>query len=196
VFGGAFALLHSPQVSDLKLGLSQPLPPGAELQLTGFNLTVLIYRSTFSQCSAFSNATSVRPGEANGGGGATYAKSVAMTNFSVTMSTFINNTVKVASGTTGSSSSSSGGALSGEALEAAFSVVMPHSSFESCGAGGANISNQAVLGGAVHVSHASGVFFKETNFTNCSVTDTAGVETTAEHPQGFSFSPATLRFHW
>jgi hypothetical protein len=170
VYGGAFALLHSPQVSDLKLGLSQPLPPGAELQSTGFNLTVVISKSNFSQCSAFSNATSVRPGEANGGGGATYAKSVAMTSFNVTMSSFINNTVKVA---TSLSSSSSGGALSVEALEAAFSVGISRSSFESCSAGGANISNQAVLGGAVHVSRASSVFFEETNFTNCSVTDTA-----------------------
>jgi hypothetical protein len=173
VFGGAFAVLHSPQVSDFELGLSQPLPLGAELKSTGSNLTVLIFKSNFFQCSAFSNATSVRPGEANGGGGATYAKSVAMTNFSVTMSTFINNTVKVASGTTGLSSSSSGGALVVEALEAALSVVMSHSSFENCSAGGANISNLAVRGGAVHVSNASSISVVDTNFTNCSVIDTA-----------------------
>jgi hypothetical protein len=173
VYGGAFAVLHSPQVSSFKQRLLQSLLEGTKFNPTGSNLTVLISKSNFSKCSAFSNASSVRPGEANGGGGATYAKSVVMTNFSVTMSNFINNTVKVASGSTGLSSSCSGGALSVEALEAALSVVISRSSFESCGAGGANISNQAVLGGAVHVSRASSVLFAETNFTNCSVTDTA-----------------------
>jgi len=78
----------------------------------------------------------------------------------------------------------------------------------------------------VHVSRASSVSVVDTNFTNCSVTDTAsgdvvsggaavsaaltrdvsvyrlcfrrqrGVETRAEHPRGFSSSPATLRFQW
>ena len=42
VYGGAFAVLHSPQVSNLKLGLLQPLSPFAELNATGFNLTILI----------------------------------------------------------------------------------------------------------------------------------------------------------
>jgi hypothetical protein len=173
VFGGAFALLHSPQVSDFILGLLQPLPLGAEFQSTGSNLTVLIYKSNFSQCLAFSNATSGHLGSAIGGGGATYAKSVAMTNFSVTMSAFINNTVKVASGATGLSSTSSGGALDVEAFEAALSVVISRSSFESCSAGGADILNQAVLGGAVHVSRASSISVVDANFKNCSVTDTA-----------------------
>jgi hypothetical protein len=171
VYGGAFALLHSPQVSNFRIGLSQPLTPSVEFKAAGFNLTVLISKSNFFQCSAFSNASSVRPGEANGGGGATYAKSVAMTNFSVTMSIFINNSVIVASGL---SSSSSGGALAVETLEATSSVAISRNTFVNCSsAGGAGISSLAVRGGAVHVSRASNVSVIETNFTNCSVTDTA-----------------------
>ena len=174
VYGGAFAVLHSPQVSNLKLGLLQPLSPFAELNATGFNLTILISNSNFSRCSAISTASSVLPGKANGGGGAMYAKSVAMTNFSVTMSTFINNIVKVASGTTGLSSFSSGGALAVAALEATFSVVsITRSSFVNCTAAGVRISNLAVRGGALHVSRASSVSVIRTNFTNCSVTKTA-----------------------
>ena len=87
VYGGALALLHSPQVSYFKLGLLQPLSQDNELKAAGFNLTVLISKSNFFLCSAFSSASSVRPGKGNGGGGATYAKSVAMNNFSVTTST-------------------------------------------------------------------------------------------------------------
>ena len=98
------------------------------------------------------------------------AKSVAMTNFSVVMSIFINNSVKVRSGL---SSSSSGGALAVEALEATSSVVISRSSFDNCSAAGASISTLAVTGGAVHASRSSSVSVIETNFTNCSVTDTA-----------------------
>ena len=171
VYGGAFAVLHSPQVSNFIVGLLQPSMPG--LYATGFNLTVLISKSNFSRCSAFSKASSVLPGEANGGGGATYAKSVAMTNFSVILSNFINNTVNVNSGATGSSSFSCGGALAVEASDATF-VAITRSSFATCSAGGANISNLAVRGGALCVSRASSVTVVRTNFTNCSVTDTAG----------------------
>jgi hypothetical protein len=174
VYGGAFALLHSPQVSNFKLGLLQPLPPATELKATGFNLTVLISKSNFFRCSAFSNASSGRSGEANGGGGALYAKSVAMFNLSMIQCIFINNTLNIASGATGLSSFSSGGALAIEASGVMFSVVaISHSNFANCGAGGANISNLAVRGGALHVSRASNVSVVETNFTNCSVTDTA-----------------------
>jgi hypothetical protein len=49
----------------------------------------------------FSYASSGRLGKANGGGGAIFAKSVALTNFSVAESIFNGISVSVASGTTG-----------------------------------------------------------------------------------------------
>jgi hypothetical protein len=172
VYGGAFAVLHSPQVSNFVFGLLQPPMPGTELKSTGSNVTVLISNSNFSRCSALSSASSVVPGEANGGGGAVYAKSVAMTNFSLIQSNFINGTVNVNSGASGLSSFSYGGALAVEASDATF-VAITRSSFATCGAGGANISNLAVRGGAVYVSRALSATVVQTNFTNCSVTDTA-----------------------
>jgi hypothetical protein len=121
VFGGAFVMLHAPQVSNFRLGLL--LPSDTLNVVTGFNLNVLISKSLFSQCSATSNASSGRLDEASGGGGAVCAKSAALTNFSVMESTFTDNSVTVVIGNSGLSSFSSGGALAVEAGVSASSLV-------------------------------------------------------------------------
>jgi hypothetical protein len=170
VVGGAFAILHSPQVSNFRQGLllSSVGVHGA----SGSNVTVLISKSHFLQCSVFSNSSSGRLGEANGGGGAVYAKSAALTNFSVTESTFNGSTVTVASGTTGFPSFSSGGALAVEAGDSKLSsVAISSCRFFNCTVQGANISNMGVFGGAAHVFRAGRISVVRTNFTNCSVID-------------------------
>ncbi len=170
VFGGAFAVLHSAQVSNFRQGLL--LPSVGVLGTSGFNVTVLISKSHFLQCSVFSNSSLARPGEANGGGGAVYARSAALTNFSVTESTFYGSTVTVASGTTGLSSFSSGGALAVDAGDSkSSSVSILSCRFFNCTVQGANISNMGVLGGAAHVFCAGLISVVRTNFANCSVID-------------------------
>jgi hypothetical protein len=170
VFGGAFAILHSPQVSNFRQGLL--LPSVGVLGASGFNVTVLISKSHFFQCSLFSKSSSGRLGEANGGGGAVYARSAALTNFSVTESTFNGSTVTVASGTTGLPSFSSGGALAVEAGDSkSSSVAISSCKFFNCTVQGANISNMGVLGGAAHVFRAGQISVARTNFVNCSVID-------------------------
>ncbi len=170
VFGGAFAIYHLPQVSLFSQGLLEPLKKTPVV--TGFNLTVLILKSRFTQCSVRSSAASVRPGEANGGGGAIYANSVALTSISVIDSTFVSNRVTITSGATGLSSFSSGGAVAVEAGVSNSSLVALSScSFVNCTAHGATILNMAVRGGAVHVFRAANISVAQTNFTNCSVLD-------------------------
>jgi hypothetical protein len=93
VFGGALAIVHSAQVFNLVLGVL--LPSITEPDVAGFNLSVLILNCSFLQCSVFSNASSVQPGEANGEGGAVYAKSAALINFSITNSSFNDSLVSV-----------------------------------------------------------------------------------------------------
>jgi hypothetical protein len=168
VFGGAFAIYHLPRVSQFFQGLLKPLEETPAV--IGFSLTALILKSCFSQCSARSSAASVFPGKANGGGGAIYANSVALTNFSVIDSTFISNRVTVTSGATGLSSFSSGGAVAVEAGVSNSSLVaLSCCSFVDCTAQGANILSMEVRGGAVHVSRAANISVAQTNFTNCSV---------------------------
>jgi hypothetical protein len=170
VFGGAFAILHSPQVSNFRQGLL--LPSVGVLGVSGFNVTVLLSKSHFFQCSVFSNSSSPRPGEANGGGGAVYARSAALTNFSIMDSTFNDSTVTVASGTTGLPSFSSGGALAVDAGDSkSSSVAISSCSFFNCTVQGANISNMGVLGGAAHVFRAGLISVVRTNFVNCRVID-------------------------
>ena len=169
VYGGAFALLHSPQVSEFTDG---SLEPPMVLKSTGSNLTVIILNSSFDGCSLLTNSTSVRPGTANGGGGAVYANSVALSNFSVSSSNFSSSSVTVACGATGVPSNSSGGALAVEIQGPNFSVVSISScSFVNCTARGANISNLAVRGGAVAVSRAASVSVTGSAFINCSIAD-------------------------
>ena len=167
VFGGALALLHAAQVSEFIGG--SLLPPKASI-LAGTDLTVFISNSNFFECSALSNSTSVRPGSANGGGGAVYASSVALLNFSVSNSSFSSSSVAVAFGTTGAPSNSSGGALAVDASGSSYSVVAIASCiFFNCTARGANIANMAVRGGAVAVYRATSVSVVSSTFTNCSI---------------------------
>ncbi len=168
VFGGAFAMFHSHQISNFRTGLSIPL--NKPLISSGTNLTIVISKSMFSECSVFSDAQSGRLGEANGGGGAIYANSTALINFSVSESTFASNVVTVASGTTGLPSFSSGGALSiesGVSNDSFFAISS--CSFTNCSARGANISNMGVRGGAVHISRSSYISIYRTNFSNCNI---------------------------
>jgi hypothetical protein len=170
VFGGAFALLHRPQVYNFRVGLL--LPTNTNHLVTGSYATVLISNSNFMQCSASSSAISGRLGKANGGGGAIYASSMSLTNFNVTESTFSSTRLTIASGATGSPSFSSGGALSVEqGVPDVSSVSISFSSFFNCTVQGANISNMVVQGGAVHVFGAAHIAAIETQFTNCSVID-------------------------
>jgi hypothetical protein len=170
VFGGAFAVLHSAQVSNFMTGLL--LPSSGVLGASGSNVTVLISNSHFLQCSVSSSASSGRLGEANGGGGAVYARSAALNNFSMIKSTFNSCTVTVASGTTGLPSFSSGGALAVDAEDSNSSfAAISSSTFFNCSVQGANISNMGVLGGAAHVFRAGHITVIRTNFTNCSVID-------------------------
>jgi hypothetical protein len=139
---------------------------------SGFNVTVLISKSHFLACSVFSSASSARPGEANGGRRGGICKSAALTNFSVTESTFNGSIVSVASGATGLPSFSSGGALAVEAGDQSSSfVAITSCSFLNCTAQGANIANMGVLGGAAHVFRAGRISVARTSFTNCSVID-------------------------
>ncbi len=170
VFGGAFAILHSPQVSNFRTGVLQPSVGVRDAN--GFNFTVLIRESHFFECSVFSSALSSQPGGSNGGGGAIYAKSAALTNFSVTESTFNSSIVSVASGATGLPSFSSGGALAVEAGNPRSSIVTISScTFFSCNVQGVNAANLGVLGGAAHVFRAGHISVTRTSFTNCSVTN-------------------------
>ena len=171
VYGGAFAVLQSLQVSEFSEGL---LSPPRSMNLTGFNLTVVMVMSNFTECIALTNSTSVRPGVANGGGGAVYVSSVALANFSVSESHFISSMVFVACGATGTPSNSSGGALAVEVPGTGTShslVDISSCSFFNCSARGANISNLGVRGGAVAVSRATYVSLRNSNFTNCSIVD-------------------------
>jgi hypothetical protein len=167
VFGGALALLHAAQVSEF-IGGSLLLPKAPIL--AGTNLTVLISNSNFFECSALTRSTSVRPGSANGGGGAVYASSVALLNFSVSNCSFSSSSVAVACGATGAPSNSSGGALAFDASGSSYSVVAIASCiFFNCTARGANIANMAVRGGAVAVYRATSVSVVSSTFTNCSI---------------------------
>jgi hypothetical protein len=170
VYGGALAIVQSPQVSAFIVGLLQS--SRSAIDLTGFNLSVMILNSSFGTCSALTISASVRPGQANGGGGAVYVNSVALSNFSVSNSRFSSSSVTVACGSTGSPSNSSGGALAVESPGSNFSVVHISScSFINCTARGANISNLAVRGGAVAVFRVTSVYVTGSNFINCSVND-------------------------
>jgi hypothetical protein len=172
VYGGAFALLHSPQLSEFVGG--SLLPSFRALILTGTNVTVRILNSNFFECSVLTNSTSVRPGAANGGGGAVYANSVALSNFSVSYSNFSSSSVTVACGATGVPSNSCGGALAVEVPGSSYSVVdISSCTFVNCSARGANISNLAVRGGAVAVSRVSSVSVTASIFMSCSLTDAA-----------------------
>ena len=130
VYGGAFAILHSPQLSEFRNGL---LSSPSSTNLVGFNFTVIISNSNFIECRAFTTSTSVRPGTSNGGGGAVYASSMAVSNFSAIDCGFISSSVYVAFGSSGVPSNSSGGALAVEFPGSHNSAVLISScSFLNC----------------------------------------------------------------
>ena len=169
VFGGAFAILHSPQVMKFRLSL---LVPFFESHACGNNLSILVSESYFSKCSVFSIAFSVRPGQANGGGGAIYVNSVALTNLSITHCIFNGSQSTVTGGSTGFSSYSCGGALQVEAGVSDLTfVAIASCSFFNCSARGANIINLIVRGGAVSIFRAAHISVTQSNFTNCSLMD-------------------------
>lgn len=170
VFGGAVAVVQWFQVSNVSLGLL--MSENVSSNSIGFNTTMSVSNSNFSQCSVFSNATSGRLGEAYGGGGALFAKSVGLSNFSIIDSTFVNNSMTIAGSDSGVPSFSSGGALTVSTGSSIFSVVRISSCvFTRCRAQGANVANMAVRGGAIDVSRATNFSIIRTNFTNCSVMD-------------------------
>jgi hypothetical protein len=169
VYGGALAIIHSPQVSKFRFSL---LVPWFESHASGNNLSVLVSKSYFSACSVVSHAFSVRPGQSNGGGGAIYVNSVALTNLSLTDSTFNSSRSTVSGGSTGFQSYSCGGALHVYASISNWTVVAISScSFFNCTAQGANIINLNVRGGAVSIFRAAHISVTRTNFTNCSLMD-------------------------
>jgi hypothetical protein len=139
------------------------------MNVTGFNFTVFISQSNFSECTASTISTSVRPGTANGGGGAVYASGGAL-SINVIESHFNNSSVHVASGATGVPSNSSGGALAVEVSQSIDSAVTISScSFSNCLSRGADMINLAVRGGAVAVFGAAAVSVAKSAFHNCSI---------------------------
>jgi hypothetical protein len=180
VYGGAFALLHKTHVSEFASGLlSSPQPPG----VNGLGLTVSILNSTFLNCAVLTNSTSTRPGLANGGGGAAYVNSVALSNFSVRDCVFDSNSVTVACGATGAVSNSSGGALAVEVAGSLHSVAeVTSSSFINCTAQGASIANLAVRGGAVAVFGAASFSVTGSRFTSCNIHGTYSSSSSIDKP--------------
>lgn len=171
VYGGAFAIINWPQVLSYRNRILVMLIPFA---FDGFNLTVVILRSNFSECSALTNSTSVRPGTANGGGGAVYVSSIALSSLTLSDSIFARCTVHVASGATGMPSNCSGGAFAVEFPVSSDSVVtISNCSFFECMARGGSVSNMAVRGGAVAVSRAALVSVSGSSFNQSSITDAA-----------------------
>ena len=169
VFGGAFAMSHSSQVSNFRVGILEPSP---DKVLIGSNLTVLISNSHFLKCSVLSSASYGRLGESDAGGGAMYATSVALISFSATHCTFSSNSASDDSSFNGMVSFCYGGALAVLVSRFSGSFVFTMSScvFLNNSVKGAFSNRMAVRGGAVYVSRAARVSVAGTNFTNCSIT--------------------------
>jgi hypothetical protein len=170
VFGGAVSVLQLPQIFS-----QQYDPMLRHAPVSGSNLTVAIVNSKFSGCRASTSPSSVAPGAANGGGGAVYARSAALSNFTASAAVFIGSNVSVTSGSGGysdASSYSSGGALAVDALGSNLCVVEVHAcNFSNCKAEGARIPSIAVRGGAVSVSRATSVAVRQSTFVDCQVSD-------------------------
>jgi hypothetical protein len=178
VYGGAVAVLHSPQVSIFQKGVSQPFYFLIPLNLTGFNFTFLVGNSNFSLCRAVTNSTLVSPGTANGGGGAVYANSVAFANVSLQSSAFNSCSVTVAIGAIGIPvSNSSGGGVSLEFPSGNnASVLLTSNTFWNCSANGADQYSPfvAVRGGGVAVFRAVVIKVATTSFSACSIAGASG----------------------
>jgi hypothetical protein len=173
-FGGAFAILHAPQITDLQNGL-QLLP--AAIDLVGFNFDVIFVKSIFSRCSATSTSQAGRSAQADAIGGAVFARSVALSNFSVIDSHFIDSVVKVGAGAGALPSHSSGGAVVVEFNASGYSVaVFASCSFVNCAARGADSPSTAVTGGAISVSFAASVAITDSKFINCKIQGALSVQ--------------------
>jgi hypothetical protein len=166
-FGGAFAILHALQITSLNDGLQ--LPPAA-FDLTGFNFTVVVSKSVFARCSAYTMSEAGRSAQADAAGGSVFARSVALSNFSVSNSHFSDSAVSVGAGAGALRSHSSGGAVAVEFNESGYSAAFFSScSFVNCSARGADIPSIAVTGGAISVSLAASGTIIDSKFINCKI---------------------------
>jgi hypothetical protein len=172
--GGAFAVLHGQQITALKDGLE--VLPNTKIDLAGFNFTVVVLKSNFSQCSASSKSKAGRSAKADAVGGAVYASSVA-SHFSMSDSHFSDSSVNVFAGAGALPSHSSGGAVAVEFKASNLSVALFTScSFVNCSARGANIPSTAVTGGAISVSLAASVSIIDSKFMNCKIQGALSVQ--------------------
>ena len=173
VYGGALAVLQSLQLVEVVFGvITSTIVPS----LVGFNFTFDAFNSSFIACSARTNSTAVRPGTANGGGGAVYLNSVAFSNVTFRSSTFINCTVNVASGASGVPSNCSGGAISLEILTASNATLGIFScTILNCAVVGIGLANLAIRGGGVAVSRAAAVSVASSTISGCSIIGASSV---------------------
>ena len=119
-FGGAFVILHATQITSFKIGLQLP----AAIDLAGFNFTVVVSKSIFSRCSATSMSKAGRSAQADAVGGAFFARSVALSHFSMSDSNFSDSFVNVGAGAGALPSRSSGGAVAVEFKASGYSVAV------------------------------------------------------------------------
>jgi hypothetical protein len=173
-FGGAFAVLHAPQITSLQDGLQ--VLPDTTIDLAGFNFTVVLLKSIFSRCSATSMSKAGRSAQADAVGGAVYASGVA-SHFCASDSHFSDSAVNVGAGAGALPSHSSGGAVAVEFNASGYSVALFTScSFVNCAARGANIPSTAVTGGAISVSLAASVAIMDSKFINCKIQGALSVQ--------------------
>jgi hypothetical protein len=173
VYGGAVSILHELQISIFKSTIFEPelLHSG---NLSGFNFSVLMSKSHFSNCSVRSSASSGRLAQAHGAGGAVHVYSRALANVKVTQSTFSSNYVAVDALFYAKKNLQSfcyGGAL---AITFQMFSLTSFASVSSCmffnnSVTATNSVNSAMRGGAVYMSHIANVSVSSTNFTNCSL---------------------------
>jgi len=172
VYGGALAVIQSPQMSIFNNGLLSPESAAAS---SGYDFMVSVSDSNFSSCSAaaFSALACPNiPGSTSGGGGAVYVRGVALSRFSVDNCIFKSSNVSVACGTTGLVFRSTGGALAVEAAGSSRTVVaVSKCSFIHCAAIGASPGILVVRGGAMSVADAEVVWVEDSQFVNCSITN-------------------------
>jgi hypothetical protein len=185
-FGGAVSIVQSPQVFSGQPVLFRNIP-----KIFGFNFTVHVLNSHFFDCRAITYSSSLRPGAANGGGGAVYARSPAFSSFSMRGSRFNSSYVQVLSGVSRSreapavlitpignnsdefaTAQSNGGAVAVEAQSSNDAEVdIASSSFFNCSAWGANVGNLVVRGGSIAVLHVASVVLTNTTFIRSRVLD-------------------------
>jgi hypothetical protein len=193
VYGGAFAMLHSSEVSNFRVGILQPSSQGDSA--IGSSLSILILNSDFFECFVSSDASYGRLGAANGGGGAIYAFSVALSSFRVTQCMFSSNSVAVRLADDSKVSFCFGGALAVEdsRYSGSFVFTMSSCAFFNNSVKGALSNRMAVQGGAVHVSRAARVSVTGTNFTNCSITGAIGSDSSSVISGGSSMVTTLTR---